>query len=138
MRWNLVLITILLVAVTGCAAQGGGGSPFVVVLPNGYLIDRDRSSNTQIVKRGGGVVVRGPIAGYTVVQNVVTGYVGDPPPASSMAPTPPPPDNAATYFVLDTSSGKVDTNLDTTAWNNRLKELGAPPSPVITPPILPQ
>jgi hypothetical protein len=138
MRWNLTLLTVLVVAVTGCAAQVGGSSPFVVVLPNGYLIDRDRSSNTQIVKRGGGVVVRGPIAGYTVLQNVVTGYVGDPPPASSMAPAPPPPDNAAKYFVLDTTSGKLDINLDAVAWNSRLKELGAPTSPVISPPILPK
>lgn len=138
MRRNLVLITVLIVTVTGCATQGGGSSPFVVVLPNGYLIDRDRSSNTRIVKRSGGVVVQGPIAGYTVVRDIVTGYVGDPPPAGSMAPAPPPPDNAAKYFVLDTTSGKVDRNLDTAAWSSRLKELGAPPSPVIAPPILPQ
>ena len=137
MRSKLVLISVLIALVTGCAAQGGGSSPFVVVLPNGYLIDRDRSSNTRIVKRSGGVAVQGPIAGYTVVRDVVTGYVGDAPPVGASSPTPPPPEQAAKYFVLDTTSGRVDSNLDTAAWNNRLKELGAPTSPVISPPILP-
>lgn len=137
MRSKLVLITALLATVTGCAETGGGSSPFVIALPNGYLIDRDRSSHTRIVKRSGGVVVQGPIAGYTVVRNVVTGYIGDPPPAGSTAPTPPAPEKAAKYFVLDTASGKVDSNLDTAAWNNRLKELGAPASPPIAAPILP-
>lgn len=146
MRWKLskttsiVLTTLICATVAGCATQGGGSgaSPFVVVLPNGYLIDRDRSSNTRIVKRSGGVAVQGPIAGYAVVRNLVTGYVGAPPPVDSTAPTPPPPDKAAKYFVLDTTSGKVDANLDIAGWNNRLKELGAPQSPEISPPILPQ
>jgi hypothetical protein len=137
----IVLTTVLCATFAGCAMHGGGASsasPFVVVLPNGYLIDRDRSSNTRIVKRSGGLVVQGPIAGYTVLRNVVTGYVGDPPPEGSTAPTPAPAEKAAKYFVLDTTSGKVDNSLDTTAWNSRLKELGAPASPEITPPILPK
>ena len=128
MRWNLVFVSMVLATIAGCATPGGGGSsPFVIVLPNGYLIDRDRSSNTRIVKRSGAVVVQGPIAAYTVVRNVVTGYVGEPP-----------PENAAKYFVLDTASGKVDSHLDTVAWNNRLTALGATASPVITAPILPK
>jgi hypothetical protein len=40
--------------------------------------------------------------------------------------------------VLDTNSGKIDRNLDTVAWNSRLKELGAPPSLELSPPILPE
>lgn len=147
MSWKLrktsaiVLGTVMCTTFAGCAAQGGGSSgssPFVVALPNGYLINRDRSANTRIVKRSGGVVVQGPIAGYTVVRNVVTGYVGDPPPVDSIVPTSAPAEKAAKYFVLDTTSGKVDSSLDAAAWNNRLKELGAPASPEITPPILPK
>jgi hypothetical protein len=135
MRW---LSSVLCAVLVGCAAGGGGTSAFVVVLPNGYLIDRDKSSNTRIVKRSGAVVVQGPIAGYTVVQNVVTGYVGVPPPVGTTVPDPPPEEKAAKYFVLDTTSGKVDNNLDTAAWKSRLEQLGAPASLVITPPILPK
>ena len=131
-RGLLFLIAVLCVTISSCATQGG--SAFVVVLPNGYLIDRDRSSQTRIVKRAGGVVVPGPIAAYGVFRDVVTGSVSgaaDKGAPGAEKPTP-------LYFVLDTTSGKVDRNLDAAAWNSRLKELGAPASPELSAPILPE
>jgi hypothetical protein len=135
-RGLLFLIAVLCVTIGSCATQRG--SAFVVVLPNGYLIDRDKSSKTRIVKRAGGVVVPGPIAAYGVFRDVVTGSV-----ASAAAGTADKADAGADkaapqYFVIDTASGKVDQNLDAAAWNSRLKELGAPASPNISPPILPE
>jgi hypothetical protein len=131
------LIAMLCVTLGSCATQGG--SAFVVVLPNGYLIDRDKTSQTRIVKRAGGVVVPGPIAAYAVFRDVVTGSVSSPA-AAAVAKGTPGADKAAfvSYFVLDTASGKVDKDLDAAAWNNRLKALGAPASPDISPPILPE
>jgi hypothetical protein len=107
------------------------------VLPNGYLINRDKAAQTRIVKRSGGVVVAGPIAGYGVYRDVVAGNVGPvvTPGSGNVAP---PADQSRSYFVLDTASGKLDTNLDAMAWNKRLKELGAPTSPEISPPVLPE
>jgi hypothetical protein len=130
------LIAMLCVTITSCATQGH--STFVVVLPNGYLIDRDKASHTRIVKRTGGVVVPGPIAAYVVYRDVVTGSVSSAITAAADKGAPGGDKSSPSYFVLDTVSGKVDKNLDATAWNQRLKELGAPTSPEISPPILPE
>ncbi len=135
-RGLLFLIAVLCVTVSSCATQGG--SEFVVVLPNGYLIDRDKSSQTRIVKRSGGVVVPGPIAAYGVYRDVVTGSVSSAAAATADKGAPGADKTTPRYFVLDTATGKVDKNLDATAWNSRLKELGAPASPDISPPILPE
>ena len=135
-RGLLFLIAVLCVTISSCATQGG--SSFVVVLPNGYLIDRDKTSQTRIVKRAGGVVVPGPIAAYGVYRDVVTGSVSSTTAGGADKPAPAADKATPHYFVIDTASGKVDRNLDTAAWNSRLKELGAPASLDISPPVLPE
>ena len=135
-RALLFLIAAVCMTVSSCATQGG--SPFVVVLPNGYLIERDKSSQTRIVKRSGGLVVPGPIAAYGVYRDIVAGSVSSAPISAASLGTPAAAEQKpAHYFVLDTASGKIDNNLDAAAWNARLKALSAPTSPEISPPILP-
>jgi hypothetical protein len=112
---------------------------FVVALPNGYYLRRDRSSQPSLVKRRGGTVLAGPIAAYAVFGNVVAGCVGHWPRRDFAYPNetafPGSPD--ARYFVLDTTTGRLDRDLDEAGWKARLAALGAPRSFVITAPILP-
>jgi hypothetical protein len=123
----------LLVACASAAA------PFVVALPNGYYLQRDRASNVGLVQRGGRTLVRGPIAAYAVANNVVGGCVGEWPPRSFAYPneTPFPDSPACRYFILDTPSGRLETDLSPATWRSRLKEYGAPETLRITAPVLP-
>jgi hypothetical protein len=117
-----VLTAVFAAALTGPAAAAR--SDFVVVLPNGYLIQRDKSKSPVIVKRSGGTVLKGAVDAYAVYRSVVTGSIKS--------------DDGAKYFVLDTSTGKLETGLAEDAWKARLKELGVTGSPEISPPVLPE
>jgi hypothetical protein len=135
----------LCLVLQSCAMTGGGdGPPSVVALPNGYYLQRsdgqrDKASSIDLVKRGGGPVVRGPIAAYDVDGNLVVGCVGKWPERgfsySNEAPFPDSPD--AKYFILDTTNGRLEGGLDPASWRTRLKALGAPESLEITAPALP-
>src|SRR5262245_29363898 len=84
------------VSITGCATSR---SDFVVALPNGYQIVRDKTSAPIIVKKKGGTVVPGPVASYAVIRDVVVGMVQAT------------PQDKPAYFVIDTRSGEVAKNL---------------------------
>ncbi len=122
-----------------CATTGGSGPPSAVALPNGYYLQRDKAANIDLVKRGGNEIVRGPIAAYDVEGNLVVGAVGSWPERGfsypNEAPFPDSPD--AKYFILDTTSGKLESGLDPASWRAKLKALGARESLEITAPALP-
>ena len=121
-RWMTALSSLVLVlAACATAAQ----TP-VVALPNGYYLQPDKQRQTEIVKRGGKVVLPAPIAAYAVSATVVAGAQGE---LSTKAnsysndlPFEAKPETR--YFVLDTDSGKLDKDLDAAAWEQRLKALG--------------
>jgi hypothetical protein len=48
------------------------------------------------------------------------------------------PTDKPAYFVLDTRSGQVAKNLAENDYNERLKALNIPPSPELSPPVLPE
>jgi hypothetical protein len=129
---------------TAFAACASTAEKFVIALPNGYYVERDKASQAQIVKRTGGVVVRGPIAAYGVDRYIVTGLVGNVPNSGSSYPNdspirvPPELEKSVTYFILDTASGKLDTGLNTAAWEARMKELGVKVAGGIRAPLLPK
>jgi hypothetical protein len=114
-------ILLALVSIGGCAASR---SDFVVALPNGYQIIRGKTSEPMIIKKGGHTIVPGPVASYTVVRDVVVGLVqaGD----------------KTRYFVLNTRTGDVGKDLSESDYNERLKALNIPPSPELSPPVLPK
>jgi hypothetical protein len=122
-----------------CAVAGSG---FLIALPNGYEMIRDRSDAPAIVKKSGSKVVPGPIAAYAVVRDVVTGQVHAPAAAKTAAPAAqaagPAADAKQGYFVLDTQSGKVEVSLSEADWNERLKNLGITAAPSLNPPLLPR
>jgi hypothetical protein len=59
----------------------------VVVLPNGYLIERNEAADPMLIKRCGGKVIQKPVAAYTVYRDVVTGIVKSSRPASALPKT---------------------------------------------------
>src|SRR5690242_5129921 len=112
-------VLLAVVSVVGCATSR---SDFVVALPNGYQIVRDKSSAPIIVKKKGGTVVPGPVASYTVIRDVVVGMVQAT------------PQEKPAYFVINTRTGQVAKNLAETEYNERLKALNIPASPELSPP----
>jgi hypothetical protein len=132
-RWPLcAALSVLLAA---CVTS----APFVVALPNGYYLQRDRATHVALVKRGGRTLVPGPIAAYAVANNVVAGCVGEWQSRSFSYPNDSPfPDSAdCRYFILDTPSGRMEMNLTPEAWRSRLKDYGVPQTLQITAPVLP-
>ena len=135
-------ILLALVSIAGCATSR---SDFVVALPNGYQIIRGKTSEPMIIKKGGRTVVPGPVASYTVIRDVVVGLVQPAPhdqtskdqkPAA--AGDKPGPGDKTGYFVLNTRTGEVAKNLAESDYNERLKGLNIPPSPELSPPVLPK
>ncbi len=131
-RRSLAVGLVLFVGAGIASCATSGRSNFVVVLPNGYLIERNEAADPMLIKRSGGKVIPKPVAAYTVYRDVVTGIMKSSRPASG------PAENQQDYFVLDTRSGQVNTGLAEAAWNGRLKELGVPASPRLSPPVLPE
>jgi hypothetical protein len=134
-RWTLWAAVAVSLLVSACATS----APSVVALPNGYYLQRDRASNVALVKRGGRTLVPGPIAAYSVADNVVAGCVGEWPRRFFAYPNESPfPDSGdCRYFILDTPSGRLEKNLTPEAWRSRLKAYGAPQTLQITAPLLP-
>jgi hypothetical protein len=116
-------VLLAIVNVTGCATSH---SDFVVALPNGYQIVRDKKAAPIIVKKKGGTVVPGPVARYTVVRDMVIGVV-------QATPTDEP-----AYFVLNTRTGEVGKNLAESDYTERLKALNIASAPELSPPVLPE
>jgi hypothetical protein len=127
------LVALLAGVIISCATTPARP---VVVLPNGYYLQPDKNEQSEIAKRSGGIVVAGPIAAYAVSGNTVAGALGAAPSGSrvffDLAFT----GGASTrYFILDTASGKLETNLDPADWRSRLKELSVPSDFQIYPPL---
>jgi hypothetical protein len=103
-------------------------APTLVALPNGYSLQPDKSGQTELMKRDGRAVVPAPIAAYAVSRDIVAGALGAPSPSARLYTNDLPFSGApdTRYFVLDTKTGKLDTNLDEAAWKKRLQELGVP------------
>jgi hypothetical protein len=124
-RWMMVLGLPALVL--GACATASSQKP-VVALPNGYYLQPDSKRQTELVKRGGKVVLPAPIAAYAVSATIVTGAEGPPSPASHSYTNDLPFDGKpdTRYFVLNTDSGQLEKDLDAAAWEARLKALGVP------------
>jgi hypothetical protein len=118
-----VAVLLATVGIMGCATSR---SDFVVALPNGYQIVRDKTEAPIIKKKKGGTVVPGPVASYTVIRDVVVGLVQAT------------PKDKPEYFVLNTRSGELGKDLAESDYNERLKAMNLPPSPELSPPVLPK
>jgi hypothetical protein len=132
------LAASLALLLSACAVTAASTTP-VVALPNGYYLQRNKSSDIALVKRSGRTLVRGPIAAYAVHRDVVAGCVGEWPPRAFSYPNEAPfPEHAdAEYFVLETKTGQLASDLTLAEWKQHLKGLGVPESFRIVAPLLP-
>src|ERR1700733_10785488 len=131
---SLACSSLLLFRMSAFAASVSGP---VVVLPNSYYLQPDKGGQTRLVKQDGSRLLPGTIAAYTVTRQFVTGALGvEPDPSRSFTNdldftgTP-----DTRYFILDTSSGKLETDLDEATWHKRLQELGVHTDVHIYPPL---
>jgi hypothetical protein len=136
---SLATIAWILVSSALQACASTSTSPYVVALPNGYYLQRDRDSRIELIKRDGRKIIRGPIAAYAVNRDLVAGCVGEWPRRSFGYPneTPFPDSPDCGYFILQTPSGQLEAGMDPQTWRKRLGQLGAPESLRITAPVLP-
>jgi len=109
----------------------------VVVLPNSYYLQPDKGGQTKLVKHDGTRLLPGTIAAYSVTGQIVTGALGVVPDSSRSftndldftgAPD-------TRYFILDTVSGKLQTDLDQAAWKKALDDAGVHSEVHIYPPL---
>jgi hypothetical protein len=131
---SLVLTSLVMVTLGATAATVTGP---VVVLPNSYYLQPDGGRQTRLVKRDGSRVLPGTIAAYVVSGQIVAGAIGVVPDSAhhftndlEFSGTP-----DTRYFILDTASGKLESNLDEAAWHKRLQELGVHFELHIYPPL---
>ncbi len=131
---SLLLASLVLVTMSATAATVTGP---VVVLPNSYYLQPDKDGQTKLVKHDGSRLLPGHIAAYLVTGQMVIGAIGEVPPATHQFTNDLEftggPDTR--YFILDTSSGKLEANLDEAAWRKRIQELGQSSPVHIYPPL---
>jgi hypothetical protein len=130
-------LAAVFLCVGACTAAPTGA---VIALPNGYYLQPTKSGGLAIEKTHGREVVPGPVAAYAVVRQIVTGALGEPPPLhrhyTNDLPYKGGPDTR--YFLLDTSTGKLDSGLDEAAWTARMKALNLPSPLELHSPIFPE
>jgi len=132
------VIPLVLVAMVAATLMSCATTPVrpVVVLPNDYYLQPDDSKQSEIVKRDGRLVVPAPIAAYAVFGEIVAGALGPVSPSSGQYVDLAFTGNSNTrYFVLDTATGEVESNLDHADWQRRLKALNVPSDFEILPPL---
>ncbi len=128
------IASLFMVVMSAFAATVSGP---VVVLPNSYYLQPDKTGQTQLVKHDGSRLLSGTVAAYVVSAQLVVGAIGTTPPPGhqytndlEFTGTP-----ETRYFILDTVSGKLETGLDEAAWHKRLQELGQRADLHIYPPL---
>ncbi len=131
---SLAFASLFMVAI---GASAGSVSGPVVVLPNSYYLQPDQGGQTKLVKRDGKRLLPGTIAAYVVSGELVVGAIGATPPPGhqftndlEFTGTP-----DTRYFILDTATGKLESDLDEAAWHKRLQELGQRADLHIYPPL---
>jgi len=136
-RLSTLFLSVCFCFLAACAVSAS--TLPVIALPNGYYLQRNKSSDIALVKRNGSTVLRGPVAAYAVHRTIVAGCVGKWPERGFSYPneTPFPESAPAKYFVLDTTTGQLQSDLERAEWKERLKAMGVPDTFRIVAPLLP-
>ena len=131
---SLAFTSLIAIAASAAAATVTGP---VVVLPNSYYLQPDQGGQTKLVKHDGSRLLPGTIAAYTVTGQIVAGAIGEVPAVTHQFTNDLEftggPDTR--YFILDTASGKLESNLDEASWHKRLQELGVRSEVHLYPPL---
>jgi hypothetical protein len=118
---SVAFASLFMIALSAFAATVTGP---VVVLPNSYYLQPDKAGQTKLVKHDGGRLLPGTIAAYAVSGQFVVGALGAMPAhqfGNDQEFTGSPDSR---YFILDTASGKLESDLDEAAWHKRFQDLG--------------
>lgn len=119
---SLAVFTVVMMSLVSCATAQTGP---VVALPNSYYLQPDKHLQTVLVRRNGSRLLKGHVAAYAVSGYIVAGALGEVSPKrfyTNELPYSGGPNSR--YFILDTNTGKLETNLPEDAWRKRLQELG--------------
>ncbi|HTY92776.1 MAG TPA: hypothetical protein VMC02_02735 [Steroidobacteraceae bacterium] len=129
-------LTFLCLLLMSLGAVAGVTGP-VVVLPNSYYLQPDKGGQTKLVKHDGGRLLPGTIAAYAVSGQIVAGALGETTATSRLYTNDLEFTGTADtrYFILDTATGKLESNLDEATWRKRLQELGQRSDLHIYPPL---
>jgi hypothetical protein len=113
---------IVTLALSACATPW---SKSVVALPNGYYLRARQAGDIWIVKGDAHSAAVGPIAAYSVLNSVVAGALGEVPEVYRTHSNDLEFKGTTTtrYFLLDTASGKLESDLDEAAWQARVAPL---------------
>lgn len=128
---SLAAFAVVLMSLVSCATAQTGP---VVALPNSYYLQPDKNLQTLLVRRNGHRLMKEHVAAYAVSGYIVAGALGDVKTKrtyTNEVPYTGGPDSR--YFILDTTTGKLETDLDEAAWRKRLQELGVRPDFQIYP-----
>lgn len=130
----LLFAALLMLGANAFAAKVSGP---VVVLPNSYYLQPEQGGQTKLVKHDGSRLLPGTIAAYVVSGQLVFGAIGTVPAAVHQFTNDLEFTGAADtkYFILDTASGKLESDLDAASWHKRLTELGVKGDVHIYPPL---
>lgn len=119
----VAISALALMSLISCATAQTGP---VVALPNSYYLQPDKGYlQTLLVRRNGHRMLKAHVAAYAVSGYIVAGAEGD---VSSKRtytnelPYTGGPDTR--YFILDTTTGKLESDLDADTWHKRLVALG--------------
>jgi hypothetical protein len=131
---SLACMFLLTISLGAFAASVSGP---VVVLPNSFYLQPDKDGQTKLVKHDGSRLLPGTVAAYVVSGQYVVGALGTTPSAGhqftndlDFTGTP-----DTRYFILDTTTGKIESDLDEAAWRKRVKDLLQRDSVHIYPPL---
>jgi hypothetical protein len=118
---SVAFVAVLMIALSAVAATVTGP---VVVLPNSYYLQPDKGGQTKLVKHDGSRLLHGGIAAYAVSGQFVVGAVGAMPEHQFGNDQEFTGTADSRYFILDTASGKLESDLDEAAWHKRFQDLG--------------
>jgi hypothetical protein len=131
---TLAYASLLMFAMGACATTVTGP---VVVLPNSYYLQPDKAGQSKLVKHDGSRLLPGTIAAYVVSGQIVVGALGTAPDAKHAYTNDLEftghPDTR--YFILNTATGKLETDLDEATWRKQLQTLGLRSDLHIYPPL---
>lgn len=101
---------LALVVLTTCLACAGGD--YQIALPRGYFIARVKPGDFALIEPDGRAVAVRTVKAYMVHEQLVIGQ------------TAPSPEGEPLYFIVNTQTNSVRTNLPASRWRDELRRFG--------------
>ena len=105
--WQRLAISVTILMVCGCP----GGGDFEIPLPHGYFIARVQLGHFVLVAPDRHTIVLRAVRSYFVENDMVVGELAQ-------------AGGSSEFFILDTRSGALNTNLRSEDWGQRVRIFG--------------